>query len=300
VWFGLHRVHEVGKLDRVLDEEDRHVVADQIPVAFVGVELGGEAAHVANGIVGAARSLDGGKAHEYRRFLVGILKQPGLGVLGGFRVGLEIAMRCRAAGMDDTLGNALVVEMVELLAEDEIFHQRRTTLARLQRIVVVGDPGAVIGAQVVPLGIAAVLFQILRLALLGGLDVRIVGAATVGGRVRIVGHPYLLVRIDGRYFRDIVIRDRQPTGASTVGVRVKTPLTTRSRLRGWQAGIRLPLTCINRCRESGSGDSMPLPGDNRWQERWQRMTGKACWKRRRGGERRRARQGNWKGQLNQG
>ena len=43
----LHRVDDVGKLDRVLDEEDRDVVADEVPVAFLGVELHREAAHVA-------------------------------------------------------------------------------------------------------------------------------------------------------------------------------------------------------------------------------------------------------------
>jgi hypothetical protein len=37
VGLGLHRMHEVGELHRVLDEEHRHVVADQVPVAFVCV-----------------------------------------------------------------------------------------------------------------------------------------------------------------------------------------------------------------------------------------------------------------------
>ena len=43
----LHGVDEVGELDRVLDEEDRDVVADEVPVALLRVELHGEAAHVA-------------------------------------------------------------------------------------------------------------------------------------------------------------------------------------------------------------------------------------------------------------
>ncbi|KAG1247507.1 hypothetical protein G6F65_020130 [Rhizopus arrhizus] len=44
---GLHRVHQIRELHRVLDEEDGDVVAHQVPVAFIGVELDGEAAHVA-------------------------------------------------------------------------------------------------------------------------------------------------------------------------------------------------------------------------------------------------------------
>ena len=67
----LHRMDQVGKLHRVLDEEDRHVVADQVPVAFVGVELDGEAAHVARGVGRAAFAGDGREAHEHRRPLAG-------------------------------------------------------------------------------------------------------------------------------------------------------------------------------------------------------------------------------------
>ena len=44
---GLERVNHVRELDRVADEEDRQVVADQIPVAVLGVELDGESARVA-------------------------------------------------------------------------------------------------------------------------------------------------------------------------------------------------------------------------------------------------------------
>jgi hypothetical protein len=43
----LHRVDEIGKLDRVLDEEDGNVVADEIEIALVGVELDRKAPHVA-------------------------------------------------------------------------------------------------------------------------------------------------------------------------------------------------------------------------------------------------------------
>ena len=42
----LGRVDQVGELDRVLDEEHRDVVADEIPVALARVELDREPAHV--------------------------------------------------------------------------------------------------------------------------------------------------------------------------------------------------------------------------------------------------------------
>ena len=67
VRLGLHGVDEVGELHRVLDEEHRDVVADEVPVALVGVELHREAAHVARGVGRAALAGDGREAHEHRR-----------------------------------------------------------------------------------------------------------------------------------------------------------------------------------------------------------------------------------------
>ena len=46
----LHRMNEVRKLDRVLDEEHRNVVADDVPVAFLGIELDGKPAYIARQI----------------------------------------------------------------------------------------------------------------------------------------------------------------------------------------------------------------------------------------------------------
>ena len=57
---------EVGELDGVLDEEHRDVVADQVEVALVGVELDGEAAHVAGHVGRAARAGHRREAHEDR------------------------------------------------------------------------------------------------------------------------------------------------------------------------------------------------------------------------------------------
>ena len=49
--------------------------------------------------------------------------------------------------MDDALGNALVVEVGDLFAEDEVLEQRRTAKARLERVLVVADRHALIGRQ---------------------------------------------------------------------------------------------------------------------------------------------------------
>lgn len=52
-----------------------------------------------------------------------------------------------AAGVHDTLGNALVIEVEDLLAEVEIFDQRRAAFAGAQAVLVVGDGAALGGRQ---------------------------------------------------------------------------------------------------------------------------------------------------------
>ena len=43
-------MHEIRKFHRVLNEKDRNVVSDQIPIALFGVELDRESAHITHGI----------------------------------------------------------------------------------------------------------------------------------------------------------------------------------------------------------------------------------------------------------
>ena len=124
VRLGLHRVHEVGELHRVLDEEHRNVVAHQIPVAFVGVELDGKATDVARSVGRATFPSDGGEAREHRRDLAGGLERSGAGEGRHRLVGLEEAVGRGAARVHDALGDALVIEVRDLLAQDEIFEQR--------------------------------------------------------------------------------------------------------------------------------------------------------------------------------
>ena len=143
----LDRVDDVGKLDGVLDEEHRDVVADDVPVAFLGVELDGKAAHVAREIERTLAAGDGREPHEGRRLFAGALEQVGAGVLRQRLVGLEEAVRAVAAGMHHALGNALVVEVEDLLAEMEILDQRRAARADLQRVLVVRDRAALRGGQ---------------------------------------------------------------------------------------------------------------------------------------------------------
>ena len=76
----LHDMVEVGKLERITQKEDRRVVSDQVPVAFLGIELDGKAADVALGICCAALARNGREADEEGRLLADFLKDFRLGV----------------------------------------------------------------------------------------------------------------------------------------------------------------------------------------------------------------------------
>jgi hypothetical protein len=82
---------QVGELDGVLDEEDGDVVADQIPVAFLRVNLDGETANVAGQIGRALVAGDRGKPDEGRRLLAGPLEEIRFGVIRQRFICLEIA-----------------------------------------------------------------------------------------------------------------------------------------------------------------------------------------------------------------
>ena len=49
--------------------------------------------------------------------------------------------------MDNPLGDALVVEVGDFLAKDEVLEERRAAEARLQRVLIVRDRNALVGRQ---------------------------------------------------------------------------------------------------------------------------------------------------------
>ena len=134
----LTRMDDVGELDAVLDEEHGHVVADEVEVSFVGVELHREPTGVADGVRGTAGPEHRGEATEDVGLLALGSEEVGLGDGGRIAVGLEGPVGGGAAGVHDALGNAFVVEVGDLLAEMEVLEERRPAVAHLQRMVGVG------------------------------------------------------------------------------------------------------------------------------------------------------------------
>jgi hypothetical protein len=143
----LHGVNEVGELDPVLDEEDRHIVPDQIEVALVGVELHREPSHVAHGVGRAARAGHRGEANEDRGLRLGILKEAGPGPLLHRLVDLEKPVGGGPARVHHALGNPFVVEPGDLLAQVEVFEERGSALTGLERVIGVVDAYALVGGK---------------------------------------------------------------------------------------------------------------------------------------------------------
>ena len=159
-------VDEVGKLDGILDEEHRDVIADKVVIPFFSIELHGKAAHVTRQITGAAGADDGGEAHEDRRLSRWVLEKPGLRVWRQRFVDLEITMSCGAPRVNDTFGNAFVIEMGHLLAKMEVFDERRASFSRFERILVVVDTQALIRRQVFPSTIFPELLEIVMFVMI--------------------------------------------------------------------------------------------------------------------------------------
>ena len=117
----------------------------QLP--FVGVELHREAADVPGRVGRAALAEHGREADEDRCLLADLAKERRARELGDGLGALEEAVRRRAARVDDPLGDALVVEVGDLLAKDEVLEERRATQAGLQRVLIVRDGDALIGRE---------------------------------------------------------------------------------------------------------------------------------------------------------
>ena len=68
-----------------------------------------------------------------------------------------------APGMDDPLGNALVVEVGDLLPEMEVLQERRPPLRGLEAVLIVLDAKPLIGGQRLTEGVRAIAREIFEL-----------------------------------------------------------------------------------------------------------------------------------------
>ncbi|MNE25402.1 hypothetical protein D3C80_1187310 [compost metagenome] len=138
---------EVGEFQRIADKKDRGVVTHQIPVALLGIELEGEAAHVALGIGGPLLTGHCGEAQEDRGLLADCVEQVGLAELADVVGQGKGAVGAGAFSVNHSLGNTLAVEVGEFLHQPDVLHQHRAAGAGGEAVVVVDDGGTVGAVQ---------------------------------------------------------------------------------------------------------------------------------------------------------
>src|ERR1017187_2199892 len=115
-----------------LSEENRDVVADQIPVAFLGIKFDGKPANVTRCVDRTRTAGDGRYASKYGCLLTDLGEYPGVGVLLQRDSQLEVPMRTGRTREYDTFGNTLVIEMGDFFAQDEILQRSEEHTSELQ------------------------------------------------------------------------------------------------------------------------------------------------------------------------
>ena len=140
-------VDKVREFERITDEEHRRVVADDVPVAFLGVELQREATRIALGVGRTTLTAHGGETQESWGLLADGLKQLGAGVLGDVTRNGERTVSTRAFGVHAALRDVFAVEVGKLFDQVEIVEQQRAARAGGTGILVIGNRSATGGGK---------------------------------------------------------------------------------------------------------------------------------------------------------
>ena len=147
VGFHFYGMDEIGEFDGVLDEEYRDVVADQVPVSFLGVKLHREAAHIARCVDRTRTTSDRRDAGKHGGLLAYLCENFGGGVLlqrgGQFKKSVRAGCPC----MHDPFGNPLVIKMGDFFAKNEVFQKRGTARICPERVLIVSEWYTLIGGE---------------------------------------------------------------------------------------------------------------------------------------------------------
>jgi hypothetical protein len=130
---------EVREPQRITEEEHRRVVAHDVPVALLGVELDREAADIAFRVGGAALAGDGREAREQRGLLADLAEDFCACVARDVVRHLEGAVGTPALGVHAPLRDNFPVEMRHLLDQPDVLQQRRAARTGRHDVGVVGD-----------------------------------------------------------------------------------------------------------------------------------------------------------------
>ena len=153
VGHALLRADEVLELDRVAHEERRRVVANEVVVPLVGVELEREATWVADRVRAPELARDLREAREHRRALPNLGQEARVRPLAHVLRDLEEPVRAAALRVNDPLGDALAVEVLHLLNQMSVVQDGRSVRPDGQRMVIARDrdAGVVRGGRGTPI-----------------------------------------------------------------------------------------------------------------------------------------------------
>jgi hypothetical protein len=133
---------QVGETQRIAEEEHRRVVADDVPVALLGIEFERGATDVAFRIGRAALAGHGGEADEHRRGLADLAEQFCAGEACDVVRHGECAVGAPALGVHAPFRDHLPVEVRHLLDQPDVLQQRGAARTGGHDVGVVGDRGA--------------------------------------------------------------------------------------------------------------------------------------------------------------
>ena len=114
-------VNDVREAHGILDEKDRNIISNDVPVALVGVELDCKAAYITNRIRTPTASKNGGKPKKYRRFSTSFCQNTRRCHVCSALMQPEGTKSTSSASMYHSLGDSFMIEaMYLLLVKSEI------------------------------------------------------------------------------------------------------------------------------------------------------------------------------------
>ena len=134
----LHYMIQVREFERITQEKHGRIVAHQVPVALIRIELDGKTTNISFGIRRTALAGHGGETDEHFRFLADFCKKRGLRVHCDVVCYRERSVRTGPFGVHASFRNDFTVEMCQLLLKPDILHQHGTTRTGRQNMIVVG------------------------------------------------------------------------------------------------------------------------------------------------------------------
>ncbi len=116
---------EVLELRWIAHEEDGCVVADQVVIALLGVELDSEASRIPNSVGVALLTRYRREANEHRSALANSIEEGCPGPLRDVGSQLKEAQSAATFSVHDALGHALAIERLHLLDQVVVLEQDR-------------------------------------------------------------------------------------------------------------------------------------------------------------------------------